>query len=276
MSDTPGDLYLAHRAVIESVIRFVCRRRARPADDAEEFAADVRLRLVQSDYEILRKYEGRASIQTYLTVVIQRLALDYQAARWGRWRPSAMARAAGPAAVRLEQLVVRDGRTVGDALEIVERELAGVDRGALEALAPRFPVRERRQFVGDEVLNYVAAHSPSGEALLVRADEASRFERVKARLERVMSSLDPEDRLVLQLRFDQGMKVADIARLQHLDQKGLYRRIQHMLDVLREALEAEGLDAAAVRSMLTAVEPEASHGNLPDPSVYMKRTRHDH
>src|SRR3954467_14400544 len=99
MSDTPGDLYLAHRAVIESVIRFVCRRRGLRADDAEEFAAALRPRLVQSDYEILRKYEGRASIQTYLTVVIQRLALDYQAARWGRWRPSAMARAAGPAAV---------------------------------------------------------------------------------------------------------------------------------------------------------------------------------
>jgi RNA polymerase sigma factor (sigma-70 family) len=256
MLETPGSLYLAHRAVIESVIRFVCRRRGLRGDDAEEFAAEVRLRLVESDYEILRKFQGRSSLQTYLTVVIERQALDFQASRWGRWRPSALARAEGPPAVRLEQLVVRDGVPLAGALVIIEREFEAVDRARLESLAARFPLRMRRQYVGEEMLEAAAVDAPDAERLLVHADEASRFERVKARLAEALADLDPTERLLLQLRFEQGMKVADIARLQQADQKRLYRRLDEMLKRLRTVLEAEGLDASTVRTMLTSVEPE--------------------
>jgi RNA polymerase sigma factor for flagellar operon FliA len=271
MSETPGGLYLANRAVIESVIRFVCRRRGLRGDDAEEFAAEVRLRLVESDYDIIRKFQGRSSLQTYLTVVIQRLALDYQASRWGRWRPSALARAAGPAGVRLEQLAVRDGMPVADALEIVEREMGPIDRAHLETLAPRFPLRVRRQYVGEELLEAAAADAPDAECLLVRADEESRFERVKTRLGEMLARLEPADRLVLQLRFEQGMKVADIARLQHVDQKRLYRRIHDALTGLKAVLEAEGIDAAAVRTMLTAVEPGESRREAAGPGRLYER-----
>src|SRR5207244_1939221 len=81
---------------------------------------------------------------------------DYRASRWGRWRPSALARAAGPAAVRLEQLTVRDGRPLADALAVVAREMGDVDRTRLEALAARFPLRVRRQYVGEDILDIVA------------------------------------------------------------------------------------------------------------------------
>jgi RNA polymerase sigma factor for flagellar operon FliA len=255
MPETPEGLFLANRAAIESVIRFVCRRRGLRGDDADEFAGEVRLKLVESNYEILRKFEGRSRLDTYLTVVITRLALDYQSARWGRWRPSAVARSAGPEGIRLEQLVVRDGLPLADAIAIVERECRGVDRGRLEVLASRFPLRVRRQYVGEEILEAAAADAPDAERLLVHADEAARFERVKARLAELLSGLSPADRLVLQLRFEQNMKVADIARLLHTDQKRLYRRIDDMLEQLRIILESEGLDVTAVRAMLVAVEP---------------------
>ena len=260
MSETPGSLYLTHQADIESVIGFVCRRRGLRGDTAEEFGAEVRLRLVESDYEILRKFQGRSSLRTYLTVVISRLALDFQAARWGRWRPSALARAEGAQGIRLEQLVVRDGVPVADAISTIEREMGTVQRGHLEGLASRFPLRVRRQYVGEELLEAAAADAPDAEWLLVREDEASRFERLKARLGEVLSGLEPSERLLLQLRFEQGMKVADIARLQHADQKRLYRRIDETLRRLRVVLEAEGLDAPTVRSILTALDgpgPEA-------------------
>ena len=272
MPDSPGGLFLAHRAVIESAIRFVCQRRRLRADDAEEFAAGVRLRLVESDSEILRKFQGRSTLQTYLTVVIQRLALDYQAARWGRWRPSAIARAAGPAGVRLEQLMVRDQVPMADALATVESEMGGVDTARLRALAARFPLRTRRQYVGEELLEAIAAESADAERLLVRADEASRFDRVKSRLAELVYALDPADRLVLQLKFEKGMKVAEIARLQQADQKRLYRHIQEVLGRLRSILEAEGLDAEAVRSMLNAVETDGVRKPAPPVRLYDRNT----
>lgn len=182
MPDSPGGPFLAHRAVIESVIRFVCQRRRLRGDDAEEFAAGVRLRLVESDCETLRKFEGRSSPQTYLTVVIQRLALDYQGARWRRWRPSAVARGAGLETVRLEQLMVRDGIPLAGALATVKAEMGAVDPARRSAIAARFPLRTRRQYVGEELLGAAAAESPDAERLLVRAEEAARFERIRTRL----------------------------------------------------------------------------------------------
>ena len=217
-------LYLEHQALIETVIRFVCRRRGLRADEADDFAADVRLRLVESDYEVLRKFQGRSSLQTYLTVVIQRMALDYRAARWGRWRPSSIARAHGAQGIRLEQLVIRDGVPLDDALRSSSGKSTSIDRPRLEALAARFPMRTRREYVGEELLELAAADTPDAERLLVRGDEEARFGRVKARLAEVLGALEPSDQLLMQLRFEQGMKIADIARLQGTDQKKLYRR----------------------------------------------------
>jgi hypothetical protein len=43
------------------------------AQDAEEFAAHTKLMLIEANYAILRKFEGRSKFTTYLTTVIQRL-----------------------------------------------------------------------------------------------------------------------------------------------------------------------------------------------------------
>jgi RNA polymerase sigma factor (sigma-70 family) len=253
MADPSGDLFLAHRAQIESVIRFVCRRRHLQGEHAEEFAAEVRLRLLQSNGEVLRKFQGRSSLQTYLTVVIDRLALDYQVARWGRWRPSQLARTHGTAGIRLEQLVVRDGVPIDDAVTTVAQELPPVDRSALAALAARFPMRARRHYLGEEILQSLASDGSDAERLLTRADEEARFTRVTARLRELLGGLAPAERLLLQFRYERGMKVADIARLQQIDQKRLYRTLTDILVRLREALEAEGVDVSTVRDMLDAL-----------------------
>lgn len=244
-------LYLAQRGLIDDLIRAVCRRRAFSVEDAEEFAAGVHLRLVESGYEILRKFQGRSSLRTYLTIVIQRLALDYRTAQWGKWRPSAIARAGGPSAVRLEQLVVRDGVPLSAALDTVDREYgSGADRSTLARLAPRFPLRTRRSYVGEEVLEALAAGSPDTEAVLIRAEAEDRFRRVTARLRRLLDGLEDRDRLVLKMRFEQGMRVADIARLLRLDQKRLYRTIERTLAGLRVALEAEGIGSGDISATL--------------------------
>ena len=44
--------------------------------------------------------------------------------------------------------------------------------------------------------------------------------------------------------------MAEIAATLRLDQKALYRRVDKLLGKLREGLEAEGIDAAAVRDIL--------------------------
>src|SRR5215212_4670234 len=68
LRDGPAML-LAHLPAVESVIAAVCRRHHLRREDAEDFGADVKLKLVENDYGILRKFRGQCQIRTYLAVV---------------------------------------------------------------------------------------------------------------------------------------------------------------------------------------------------------------
>src|SRR6185503_194492 len=94
--------FLSALSDIERVIRFIARRNRLGRAEEEEFAGEVRLAFVEDDYRILDRFQGNSSLRTYLTVVIQRLFLDYRQKLWGKWRPSAEAQRRGPLACRLE------------------------------------------------------------------------------------------------------------------------------------------------------------------------------
>jgi len=81
---TREQLFLSQLPVIERVIGWVCARRCLRGADAEDFASTVKCRLIEDDYEILGKFGGRSSLKTYLTVVINRLYLDFQVQRFGK------------------------------------------------------------------------------------------------------------------------------------------------------------------------------------------------
>jgi len=112
-------LLLDHLDLINQIVRTVGRRRHLSATEAEDFASFVHLRMVDDDYAILRKFQNRSTLWTYLAAVIERMSLDFCAEKWGRWRPSAMAERLGPVAVVLERLVNRDSHSVDEALEIL-------------------------------------------------------------------------------------------------------------------------------------------------------------
>ncbi|TMB53967.1 MAG: sigma-70 family RNA polymerase sigma factor, partial [Chloroflexi bacterium] len=78
---TREQLFLSELALIERVIAWVCARRCLRGAEAEDFGSTVKLRLIENDYEILGRFEGRSSLKTYMTVVVHRLYLDYQTQR---------------------------------------------------------------------------------------------------------------------------------------------------------------------------------------------------
>ena len=97
-----ANLLAAHLPAVRRAVAFVCRRNHLTVDDADEFESHVRLKLLEDDAAILRKFAGRSTVYTFLSVVVQRLYLDYRRAAWGTWRPSAQASrsAANAAALR--------------------------------------------------------------------------------------------------------------------------------------------------------------------------------
>jgi len=62
-------------------------------------------------------------------------------------------------------------------------------------------------------------------------------------LSRATAELDPSDRLLIKLRFDDGLSAADIAEFMRLPSPfHVYRRLTHVLDSLRRALRARGVE----------------------------------
>ena len=150
-------MFVSNLDVIESVIRYVCQRQKLAGSEAEDFGSEVKVRLVDRDYEVLRKFQERSTLRTYLTIVIQRIYLDYRNHLWGKWRPSAEAQRLGPVAVRLETVMARDGFSFDQACEYLRtnEHIVAAD-SELNAIAVRLPIRVRRAMVGDEELETVA------------------------------------------------------------------------------------------------------------------------
>lgn len=239
-----------HLDLVERIVRFVARRHRLSVSDEDDFAGVVHLKLIEHDYAILRKFEGRSSIRTYLTTVIQRLFLDGRIEQWGKWRPSAQARRLGPTAMLLERLVTRDGLSVDEAIEIARtNHRVEETEGELRAWFDQLPRRAPRRFVSDDALVDVAADGPAPDDLLQRAEGTTRGLRIECALRVALQALAAQDRLILQLRYVDGHQVATIARLLRLEQKPLYRRIDQVKETLREALVAQGVspeDIAAI------------------------------
>jgi RNA polymerase sigma factor for flagellar operon FliA len=251
MDERSEGLYLSHRALIESALSAICRRHRLTADDADELASIVRLRLIEDDYAILRRFEGRSSLRTYLLAVITHCFQDFRNARWGKWRPSAEAKRLGPLAVRLETLLVRDGRSLDEAHETLRTNLnIEASRAMLEALATQFPARHGRTLVGVEALEDLAAVQAGPDESLSREEDGNLARRAAAVLALAVSDLSAEDQLIVRLRFQDDCTVADISRALHLEQKSLYRRFDKVLQTLRARVESEGIDAAMVAKLL--------------------------
>ena len=110
-------LFREQAEIIDAVLTQICRGRRLTVDICEEFSSWVRLRLLEGDSAILRKFAGRSSPRTFLMTVIKRLYLDWRNKEWGKWRPSTAARRQGTVAIELERLVLRDRLPFDEAVE---------------------------------------------------------------------------------------------------------------------------------------------------------------
>lgn len=251
-NETWESLFVSCLATIDSVVAALARRRRLSADDAADLGSMVRLRMLVDDYAILRKFQGRSSLRTYLTVVVHRIYLDERIARLGKWRPSQRARREGPTAVLFERLTMRDGLTFEDACTALEiNHHLPVERIALESLYSKAHRSPRCRFISSDwrVEDIPSTLEPPDEGL-DRAERSALARRARTALARAVASLTVQDRLILQLRFDRGLSVADVARMMGLNQKRLYARCGQLLKTLRSQLERDGLVAPQVLKLI--------------------------
>jgi RNA polymerase sigma factor for flagellar operon FliA len=231
-------------------------------EDADDLAAEVKLALIDDDYAVLRGFEGRCSLGTYVASIAHRLLADERIHVGGRWRPSAESKRAGEAAVLLETLVVHDRRPLEEALPLVQKLDPAMTREAAVALLERLPKRARRaQLVPlDERVREQEVGAETVEERALAADHAAVAAQTNAIVREALAALAASDRVLLQLRFGSGMRVSAIARAWQCDPQILYRRLDAMVRRMRHQLVGAGIDPATAAQLIGGEESRLEFG----------------
>jgi RNA polymerase sigma factor (sigma-70 family) len=264
----PEELFHDNLPLIDRVSARVCRNARLIGADAEDFASAARLQLMENGYAALRKFEGRCSLGTYLTIVIQRMLMLDRMRAWGRWNASTAAQKLGDAGLRAEQLIRRDGRTIDEALPILRDLDPALTRARLEEIVAQLPERKPRLRVVDaeEVEEELLARE-SSETRVVEREVQTQSERATVTIRGVMAAMTLEDRTIVRLHFHAGMTLAEIARALAIPQRPLYRRLERILATLRDALGRAGLDRGSVADLIGSKLVDLDFGLRPVENV---------
>jgi RNA polymerase sigma factor (sigma-70 family) len=254
--------FLAQLAAIERAIRFACHHGGLHDEEANDFASHAKLKMIENDYAVIRKYEARSSFMAFISVVVQRMLLDYRIANWGRWHASTSAQRLGDVGITIEAMIVRDGKTIDQALPALQRRWPALTRDKVVAMLEALPRRHARpRFVAiEDAASNTCTTSDTADQAAFESDRRAVSRDIATIVRAVVKEFDDFDRLILRLRFDAGMSVADISRSLSIEQKPLYRRIQRALGALRKRLEAAGVTQSDIVDIVTSPDNDLDFG----------------
>lgn len=245
-------LFLEHLDWIDRTASKTCGRYGVRGTEADDFIAEVRMKLMEDDYLVIRRFVGGSTVRTYLSAVVVRHLADFVRVRRGRWRPTAAAERLGPPAGELERLVRRDGYTVqqaGEQLRTAGRTtLSDIELARLLARLPERP--PLRPEVPEPATGMDAPGESGADERVMQEEAGSRRAEILRVLATAMEQLDEEDQLIIQMHFAEGKTVANVARALSLEQKPLYRRVERLRIRLHEFMERAGLRQDDVHALL--------------------------
>jgi RNA polymerase sigma factor (sigma-70 family) len=243
------EVFLTNLCLIDKAVGYVCHRNHVNRDEEEEFGSYVKVKLIESNYGIIRKFEGRSAFSTYMTTVIQRMFFQYRVQMWGKWRPSAQARRLGDKGITLERLLTRDGYTYSEAVAVLTTgQPPGFTVEEIEAIVARLPIRQPRPVLVAAIEN--TDNGPSIEPALFSSERAVIARHTAATIDAAIATMESEDQVILRLRFWNARTIPQIARSLRLDDKKLYKRIGKLLAQLKFTLEGAGVKAADACELL--------------------------
>jgi RNA polymerase sigma factor (sigma-70 family) len=246
------------REAIDRAVAFVCRKHGLRGVDAEDFASAVTVKLLEDECAILRQFRGDSNLNTYLNVVVHRIFIDQCVHEHGKWRPSADAKRLGAVATELERRMQWDGEPLEDAVRQTAAAHPDVPLDDIREIAAHVPQRQKRRStvaLDETVELFLTAREESDVLIMMHARR-----EIRARAEEVvreyLSTLEPQDRLILQFQFEGGMHISDIARRLQVEQKPLYRRRESLYRDLRSALAEAGIGPDDIRDLLDHPDDE--------------------
>lgn len=256
MSFDAGEWFRSNVPLVERLSRFVCRDTRLTPADVDDFVSYVMLKLIDDDYAVLRKFEGRCQMSSYVIVVVRRALSDFLAHERGKYRPSREAQRHGEIGIELDALLRRDNKTLDEAVQTLRSRGRTITRAEAERIAARLPAPATRPVavpVDDEVLT-----APGTDELL--GDRIIGSRKVSVALRDAIGELSAEDQTILRLHFAAGWSVAEIARSERIDQQSLYGRLRRICKSFRKRLIDAGIDAERVNDLIGRSDVDLDFG----------------
>ncbi len=247
----PESLFLAHLEFIDRAARSVALRHGYGPAEADDFCSHVKGKLLENDYGVLRKFQGKSSLRLYLKTVIRRLYIDCEIAQKGKWRPSIVAQRMGPVAVQLEQLLFWKRHTFEEAYEILNsRHGTDLQRDELQDIVNKLPKRWGKRTVKFLSLDSTGMPEPVSEKEFPDPKLPERTKLLSEVLKDFIDRLSGADRLILKMRFQDDFTYERIAGFLKKKKMQVYWRLRKILADLQEELVARGLSEATVGEIL--------------------------
>jgi DNA-directed RNA polymerase specialized sigma24 family protein len=234
-------------------------------DQALSFVLD---KLEELEWQRIRGWDGCGSFATFLAVLTTRLMTDFVRSRFGYHRPPAWLKEKKDVIWKKAfKLCTVDRYDRREAIEILRSDTSEMDTEALEEVVntvyskclkqARFSEgninidQVEESASGDDEMQDQVNNKQLIEVLVeyIQSDDrtanASADDTIRDLLSHLKShiSMSDEDRLLLRLRFCEGLKINEISQMLHLE-KNPYKRINGLVEELRNACQLCGLVAA--------------------------------
>ena len=253
--EDPEALFLQHLEFIDRTARSVARRHGYESEDAHDFCSHVKIKLLEDNYAVFRKYQGRSSLTLYLRTVIHRLYIDHEIAQKGKWRPSTTAQRMGPIAVELEQLLYWKHHTLEEAYQILNsKQGIELERDSLYEIAQKLPRRRGKTSVQYLPLDDMRVPEPAAQRDAPDPETEQKAKHLARIVKGFVERLSGADRLMLKMRFQDDFTFEEIARFVKEKKLQVYWRLRRILVALQEELRANSLSKTEVRNILATEE----------------------
>jgi DNA-directed RNA polymerase specialized sigma subunit len=236
-------------------------------DQALSYVLD---KLEEDDWQRVRGWDGCGSFATFVAVLASRLMTDFVRSRFGYHRPPTWLQEKKDVVwKKAYKLYAVDKYERREAIEVLHSDYSEMNRIKIEEIVNTVYskcTKQARFSEGNIGIDQIVESSSMDNTMpenieinnkqlievLVEFIQSSEDtietiadDSVKGLLNHLQShiSMSDEDRLLLRLRFCEGLQIKEITQMLHIDGNP-YKRINRLIDDLRNACQQSGLVAA--------------------------------
>lgn len=264
-SETAKKLVFDHWNFMTSLAR---KRFPNDNDMGDQALSYVLDKLEEQEWQRVIGWDSCGSFATFLAVLVTRLMTDFVRMKFGYHRPPAWIKEKKDAIwQRTFKLCTVDKYERREAIELLCSITPEMSREEIEAMVNTVYskcTKQARFSEGNIGIDQIEESSSEDDGLQdninnkqllevlleyiqsdVSSTDAIEDSKIKELLSHLKShiNMSDEDRLLLRLRFCEGLKVNEISKMLHLE-SNLYKRINGLIDDLRNACHQCGLEAA--------------------------------